>query len=352
MTTSSSEDLKTQIPDSISAMVLLNSSCQGVVETYIDQSVAGSWYSKVQEDLNTVQKLVRTWRLSGNLYFSQSIVSSVIDIGEAFKNSRVINEELFDKLNSNYNDAIKQKLINNIQSLQKPIQGLVTSIKSYNDSLNSWASLVENAHEKLNKTIAEIQNEEAQIEAEIAATNLQIDLMKQQIAAFKKAIAKAKEKRTTGIFETIFGVVLAPFTLGTSLILAGFGVSSIVEAEVEVTALQGDISNAAKKIVAGQAHLTDDQKQVASLQGLLLSVGQVDENCTDITRSLEALQITVGTLYSETANVVEDLNKSTTSQQIIIKKVWYMASCNEWENILDVAKTLICSQPQISRKTI
>ena len=352
MTNSSSNNLATQIPYSISAMVLLNSSCQGVVETYIDQSVAGSWYDTVQAELNSVQKLVRKWRLSGNLYFSKDIVASVIAIGEAFKNSRQTIDGLFDKLNRGYDDAIKQELIVNIQSLQNPVQGLVASIKSYNDGLKSWAALVEDAHEILQKTIADIQNEEAQIEAEIAATNLQIELMKQQITEFKKEIAKAKEKRKNGIFETIFGVALAPFTLGTSLILAGFGVSSIVEAETEVAALQGDITDAAKKIIAGQAHLSDDQKQVASLQGLLLSVGQVGENCTDITRSLEVLQVTVGSLYNETVAVVEDLHKATTSEQIILQKVWYMASCNEWADILDVAQTLSSAQPQIAHRSI
>lgn len=73
MNQSASEQLQTDIPASISAMVLLNSACQGVVETYIDQGNAEHWYAQVEQNLNAVQKLVRQWRLSGNLYFQMTL---------------------------------------------------------------------------------------------------------------------------------------------------------------------------------------------------------------------------------------------------------------------------------------
>lgn len=49
MNQSASEQLQTDIPASISAMVLLNSACQGVVETYIDQGNAEHWYAQVEQ---------------------------------------------------------------------------------------------------------------------------------------------------------------------------------------------------------------------------------------------------------------------------------------------------------------
>ncbi|HGI9355225.1 TPA: non-hemolytic enterotoxin lytic component L1, partial [Vibrio cholerae] len=52
MNQSASEQLQTDIPASISAMVLLNSACQGVVETYIDQGNAEHWYAQVEQNLN------------------------------------------------------------------------------------------------------------------------------------------------------------------------------------------------------------------------------------------------------------------------------------------------------------
>ncbi|WP_448563978.1 alpha-pore-forming cytotoxin subunit MakE [Thalassotalea ganghwensis] len=352
MTTSASEQLTTEIPQSIGAMVLLNSSCQGVVETYIDKGSAGQWYEQIEQNLDAVQKLVRQWRLSGNLYFSTDIVSAIVNIATSFKTTQSQVNTLFSELEAAFSQDKLNQLIQLLQTIQVPIQGLSTSISRYDDNLNTWAVKIEDAHEDLQNTIAKIQQQETQIEAEISATNQQIALIKQQIAEFKKAIAKAKSKRKRGIFETIFGVALAPFTLGGSLILAGFGVSSIVEAESEVSALQGDIQTAVDKIHQDQKLLSQDQQQIASLNALLLSVGLVNENCSDISRSLEALQTTVGSLYNETANVVDSLQKATTSEQVIIQKVWYMSACNEWQDIEEVASSLTNAQPSITRKQI
>lgn len=202
------------------------------------------------------------------------------------------------------------------------------------------------------QTIGKVQQQEANIAAEIAATNAQIDIMKQQIAEFKKAIAQAESKRKRGIFETIFGVVLAPFTLGGSLILAGFGVSSIVEAESEVSTLQSNIQSSVDKISQDQQQLTQDQKQIACLNALRLSVGTVNDDCAAISDTLEVLQTTVGSLFNEINNVVSDLTNSTNSQVVILQKFWYMSACNEWQDILQVATTLTTAQPAITRMQI
>lgn len=352
MTASASEQIKVDITKSISAMVLLNSSCQGVVETYLDQGSPSLWYKQVEENLNAVQKLIRQWRLSGNLYFSNDIVSSVIDIATTINSTQLQANTLFAELKISYNQEKLNQLIQLLRTLQKPIQGLSTSISRYNDSLNVWTVKIEDAHENFENTIANVQKQETQIQAEIAATNQQIELIKQQIAAFNEAIACAQSKRTEGIFETIFGIALAPITLGGSLILAGFGISSIVEAKNEVSTLQRNIQASVNHINQDQQLLSHDQQQVASLNTLLLSVALVSNNCTNILRSLESLQITANSLYDETASVLVNLQKATTSKQVGIQEVWYMSVCNEWQDILEVALTLTHAQPSIIRKRI
>ncbi|EKR8727229.1 non-hemolytic enterotoxin lytic component L1 [Vibrio cholerae] len=352
MNQSASEQLQTDIPASISAMVLLNSACQGVVETYIDQGNAEHWYAQVEQNLNAVQKLVRQWRLSGNLYFSNDIMDSVLSIANTFKDSNVQILTLFKALETRFDTAQLQQLTSLILTLQNPIQSLTSNIKRYDEGLNAWARQVEDAHNTLQQTIAQIQQEEVSIQAEIIATNAQIDLMKQQIAAFKTAIANAQSQRKKGIFETIFGVVLAPFTLGGSLILAGFGVSSIVEAQSEISSLQSDIQSSLNTINHDQQTLSQDQQQIASLNALLLSVDQVNNDCAEISRSLDTLQTTVLSLYNETNNVVSNLTKAQDSQAVILEQVWYQSAYNEWQDILEVASTLNNAQPQITKAQI
>lgn len=128
MTTSASEQFKTDFPVSISAMVLLNSSCQGVVETYIDQGNAGEWYTQVEQNLDAIQKLVRQWRLSGNLYFSNDIVTAVIAIATTFKDSNAQILDLFSQLEAKFDPTALKQLISLIQALQNPIQNLAAKV--------------------------------------------------------------------------------------------------------------------------------------------------------------------------------------------------------------------------------
>src|SRR5690606_40654466 len=106
------------------------------------------------------------------------------------------------------------------------------------------------------------------LKSQITEINQKIDNFKSQIKADREAIAKAKKAREKGIVETIFGVILAPITLGASLILAGIGVASIAEAESKISDMEKSISQYQKSIVSDQANLSDDQKEVTTLNSL------------------------------------------------------------------------------------
>src|SRR5690606_5618063 len=121
--------------------------------------------------------------------------------------------------------------------------------------------------------------------------NQKITNLQNQIKTDRKAIAKAKEARKKGITETIFGVLLAPFTLGASLILAGIGVASIAEADQKISEMEKSITKYQKSIVDDQVNLTDDQKAVSSLKGLLMGLSSVLSDMNLISESLQVLKV-------------------------------------------------------------
>nr|MBJ6889280.1 non-hemolytic enterotoxin lytic component L1 [Vibrio cholerae] len=75
--------------------------------------------------------LVRQWRLSGNLYFSNDIMDSVLSIANTFKDSNVQILTLFKALETRFDTAQLQQLTSLILTLQNPIQSLTSNIKRY-----------------------------------------------------------------------------------------------------------------------------------------------------------------------------------------------------------------------------
>lgn len=353
MSDSVSENISTQVSTSLSAMVLLNSSCQGVVETCISETTgAEQWYDKVQSGLNAVQKLVRDWRLSGNLYFNQTLVDAVVNTANAFVQAKAQADNYFGQLDNGFNATVQNELIALVNGISTAVGAFGQSARQYSTALNNWAQQVGGAQQNLNQVVSDIQAQEAQLQADIALVNQQIADMEEQIKTCREAISKARSEEKKGIFETVFGVVFAPFTGGLSLILAGIGVSSIVEAEQAVSSLEDSIKKSQAKIVSDQSELSDDQRQVLCLKALLLSVGTVSNDCTWITTALEALQTTVGSIQQETDGVAEKLSAATTTEQLILEKVWFDSAFDEWQDILDTAQTLSQASPSVSRVTV
>ena len=351
MNSDAPDTLVTHLTTSLSAMALLNSSCQGVVETYCAET-SSEWYAEVSTELNAAQQLVRQWRLSGNLYFNQDIITRVVTTAGDITATQSTCNALFDDLEAHYDGHKKEKLIATLDTLAQPITAMQSTFQNYTQQLKLWSQQVESAKEALNATIGEIQQEEKNLENDIALTNQKISDLHKQIDDDRKAIANARAQEKRGIYETIFGVLLAPVTGGASLIIAGIGVCSIAEAESEVAVLEKSIRTEHNKIVEDQCHLSDDDKQVVSLKLLLISVETVLSDCTGIITAIEALETTVMSLKEELTNVAGTLAKAETSQEVIMQKVWYRTVCNEWQAIYDVARTLRTASPSTHHKTI
>ena len=333
-----------QINQSVSAMALLNSSCQGLIETSITPSTS-PWYPVLDKELGTVENLVVGWRQSGFLYFQQQIVQQVGSCGQAFLKAQPRIDGQFVELEQNFTQALLQKIANELTKLEDPVNGMIVAIAAYGARLKIFETALEAPAQAMAQTIAQVQAQEQDIAAEIAQINSQLATLQQQLQTDRAAIAKAEAKRTSGIFETIFGVLLAPFTGGASLVLAGFGVASLVEAQAEVSHLEDEISGYQQQIVGDTAHLTTDQQQVATLQGLLVSTNVASSDIAQLFSALDALRITWGVLLGELQNSAATVAKAESYENALVAKVFFDAACNAWQQILDLTGGLAGMDP-------
>lgn len=335
-----------QISNSIGAMLLLNSSCQALIEVSITPS-SSSWYPILDQELGQAEDLVVGWRQSGYRYFQDDILGQIDACGKDFLAARTGVDALFQLLERQFDIGTQAKIVAELNALEKPVQAMIDAIGGYTTKLVAFDQTMAVPYGQMNQSIAQIQAQEADIQQQINTINTQIAQLQQQVQADRDAISKAEAQRTTGIIETIFGVLLVPVSGGASLILAGIGVATIAEAQEKVSALESTISGYQGTIAGDQQELTTDQQQVATLNGLTMSMALALSDVTAITTALDALRTTWNVLLGETCNAATHVAQAENAQQAIVAQVWFDAACTAWQAIDSFVEAMQANDPPV-----
>lgn len=336
-----SKELSEHFSESVTAILLFNSSSQAIVETYISPDASGAdYYPEVSSKLLEMQRLVREWRLSGNLYFAGDFIEKILLASKVIADVKPDIETIFTRLLKKYDDDLRQELIDKLSYVVPAIDNTHVGVGSYASDLSDWGIKAQKLHEEIASIISVIQEKEREIEVDIQIINNHIDDLNKTISDDRKAIAKARAAKKKGIVETIFGAIFAPITGGASLILLGIGVSSIAEAEKKISSLENDIRGSQSKIAKDQGKISSDKWLVASLKLILLGVSTVMDDYKDISAAIDKLQVTTLALRDEIQDVVEKISKAQDTQAIILEQVWFEAACTEWQKIRELSEDL------------
>jgi hypothetical protein len=335
----SAQQVDGQLDTGLSSIALLSSSCQAVIEAEIGQ-VESPWWEQLDKELGEAETLVVRWRRDGVLYFNSEVLDSVSRCATSFLQARSPIAELFAALEQHFDPAGKQQLVQAFQALEVPVSQIASQIGHYLQQLADFERTTGAVQERMETTVAEVQANEVEIEGQIKSINAQIALLEEQIKTDREAISKARSEETTGIVETIFGVIFAPFTGGASLVLAGIGVASIAEGESIVSGMEGEISHYQRTIAGEQTTLSGDQRIVATLKSLTLSTSLVLNDVTGIQYALDALRTTWTLFEDELAGVTRKLQQASDAAALELSKAWYEAACAEWEIIAQHVATL------------
>ena len=324
------EKAQVDLTVSTNGALMLNSSCQAIVRTYIQPS-ASPWYGRMQEILEGAQKLAKQWRTSGYLDFHNGALSKTAACATEFIRHREEVSTLFDQAIAHPgDDEVKAGIVRILEASQATVRELVTVVRSYEERLRTWGQLMQLAQHQMSTTVVQIQSQEVDIEADIKTINRLLSTLQGRITRDRNAIAAAKAKEGGGIAEIIIGIVLAPLSAGASLILTGIGVSSIAEANREIASMQEAVRDHQAEIASSQTSMSDDQKQVASLQGIVMAVSGVVSDVKRIEEALDPLKVTWDTFSRSLEGLIRKLQKSSGSQDFFMGKAWYISACEEW----------------------
>jgi hypothetical protein len=284
--------------------------------------------------LGAAEGLVIGWRRNGFLYFQQDILQEIIGCGQTFLAAQPTVDALFATLAQGGLDPTKAAIADELAQLTAPIGTMITSLDGYLDKLSGFQGAISVPHGEMTATIAQVQAQEASIQGQIETINQKISAMNVEIQTDRQAIASARAAEHRGIWETVFGVLLAPVTLGGSLVLAGIGVASIAEAESMVASLQSTLDAYQGSIASDQASLSDDQRQIATLSGLSASVGTILDDLSAIDTALDPLRTTWATLQGELQGIASKVRDAGTAQEALVAQVWFDAACIEWKTVV------------------
>ena len=330
----SSQDANAQIDASMNAMVLLNSSCQGVIEAEV-QPVSSSWYDELDRELGDAETLVVAWRRSGVLSFGTDILGAIATCGNAFLSSRAAIDALFASLAAHFTPEGRAQLVALLAALEPPITTMTGMAGDYLARLRAFEAAMQGVQGRMTQTVAEVQAAEAAIQATIDGINRQLAALTAQVATDRAAIAQARSEETAGIFETIFGILLAPITGGASLILAGIGVATIAEAQGKIDGMEAQIAGYQQTIAGDQGALSTDQQIIATLNGLTMSTSFVQKDLADIGTALDDLRTSWTVLDGELTGTIAKLRDATSAADLVVAQAWYEAACIEWQGIVD-----------------
>jgi len=328
-----------QISNSIGTMLLLNASCQAVMEASIAPS-SSPWYPILDQELGRAENLVVGWRQNGYLYFQQQILSQIYACAQAFLAAQPTLDGLFEQLQNQFDSSLQSEIVASLNALETPVQVMINATNAYTGKLSTFNTQLAVPYASMNESVAQIQAQEADIQEQISIINAQIAQLQQQVQTDRQAIASAEARKTSGLVETIFGVLLTPFTGGLSLVLAGIGVASIAQAQEQISSLQTTISQYQSTISGDQQNLSSDQQQVATLGGLAMSLSLVLNDVTDMGTALGALNTSWGVLSGELGGAAADVSEARSTQQAIVAQVWFDAACNTWQAIADFVETM------------
>ncbi len=328
-----------QIKHGMSATMLLNASCQSVLDAYFrfaDQLLC----QQIRDDVRRVRTLAGRWREESGQAYQYDVLIAIRDAGIGFDRAKEPVDALFDSLLRHFDPQVKSQLVAEISHLQRPVAAIVQAADRYLAALRQFQMDMTAAEEGLRRTVAEMQAHQQDIQAQIKKITGTIQSLVAEISADRTAIAAAQKEKALGIAEIVFGILFVPMTGGASLLLAGIGVASFDAADQRIAQLDEKILLAQQAVVDDQQTLDDDQRMIATLSSLTMSTGFIITDMDGVQPALDALRTGWAAFNADTERVTADIAKATSSDALALCQAWFDTACAEWVSVTDLAASL------------
>lgn len=323
-----------QVSESVSATLLLDTSCQALLGVTLAGLGEGSpWSALLAEELAQAQRLAAGWQQGGGHDFQDDVLARLTACAAAFGAAQPSLDAQFAQLQGDFNGASRDAIVAALNALGAPVQALADAVAGQTARLTAFDEALAVPYGRMNTSVAQMTAEERDLEPRIAQQKDQQVRLAQQLQDARSAIADVEAERSKGTIEAILGIALTVVTGPAGLSLGRIGVNTLEEAQAKVASLQSTIKACMQGLVSAQQQVLEDQYRVGAIQGLLLGIGLAQSDIASITTSLEALRTMCNVLLGEIDNAAANVAHAQDAAQAIVAKVWFDAACVGWQAI-------------------
>lgn len=322
------------------------------------QGTQPQWFTDLSAGLVVAQQHANLWLVGvpnppgggaaipplGPTIFS-TIPQSIIDYGNTFN---LATNNILSIINSlppsTPPTATQQAEINSlIDAILVTLQSQHSTIASVQTQLSAFASLVQDDHTTLltgqNAAQAAVQLDMNQI----TTINAQIALVQTQIQSDSKLALSSEISLGVGIFMVVVGIALAVATDGAAapLVLTGVGVLTTGAAIAGTVIFSKAVNDDLNKLYALQAQLSDEQRQVSALNGIINSVNALVQANEAATKAISDVENMMSVLIAKLQSVQQDLqNAEAANVPAIIEALNIQAAQLAWQQLVTFATNM------------
>jgi len=343
---------KDTLTTSTNANFLITAYAHALLNTQIVKiSGQGSWYDTFNANLLVAQQHAQLWVETLGPQVFGTVPQAIINYSNTFT---LATNDILDILSKiqGVPTAAQQTQINQlIDAVLAQLTEEQTTIQQIQASLQNFATDVQNDHTNLLTGQNSAEQQVLIDQTELAKIQAKINGIQDKIKSDSQKAMYSEIGLGVAIFVMVVGIALAVATGGATapLVVAGVGLLGIGGAIAGTVIFSQDVSKDYDDLSVQMQAYSDEQKQVAALQGITNSIDSLVQANEAATQAISSVLDTWATLSIKLTSVSADLQKAEAKDvPAIIESLDLQAAQAAWNQLVDFAQGMQKSAQSIT----
>ena len=329
--------------DQLDSLSVISSYSHAMLNTNINpvSSPPESWFTTVNNDLNTAKSHAQTWITDIAPKIGSTIPQTIINYNNDFMEAAKAIMEILGPDGKTLSDQEKKDVIALIESVLESISDQRSQITSVDTAIKKLATDFQGDHERL----VDGQNSAA---AAVSLATTERVAIEGKIRELETKLAEARTKVTVSgiglglaIFVAVAAFALAAVTGGAGLLVVGaIGVVGVGAAATFTGIFSAEISRLLTEISQQQGALEAKKRQVTALEGLVNTMKSLKAQNESAKTALSAVQTMWNSLYDKIDAVCTDLKRGKLTPSDAVRRTKMNAAVTAWGDTADWAKKI------------
>lgn len=351
-------DTTDTLTDAYNANTTITAYCHSLLNTSLTwntstQGAQPDWFTTLAEGLATAQDHANVWLVGtaatddtpavealGSAVFS-TVPQTIINYGDTFmaatNNILSVMAAVGD---TNTPTAQQQAEINAlIEALISQLQAQQTTLTSIQTQLQTFATDVQNDYNTLETGQNNASEAVDLLEEDEASIQAQINLVTEELTKDSALATSSEIGLGTGIFVVVAAAALAVATDGATvpLLVCAVGVITTGAAIAGTVVFSDKVNDDLKKLYSLQEELSDEQRQVSALSGMMTTLQTLIDANTDAQTAISDVMNMWSVLEAKLAAVLTDLEDAETNQMAILEELDIETAQTAWTQLVEYA---------------